>query len=66
VILYPPGDGLVLVMYSTEAFALYIREVGMFVATATLWFRQSLAFKPLLSSESSESMNTDGSAEMEE
>jgi len=35
---YSPGEGPVPFTYSAEAFPLYLREVGMSFATATLWF----------------------------
>ncbi|KAK9458184.1 hypothetical protein V1511DRAFT_491971 [Dipodascopsis uninucleata] len=35
---YSPGEGPVPFTYSAEAFPLYIRDLGMSFATATLWF----------------------------
>ncbi|KAK0195228.1 hypothetical protein F5146DRAFT_996907 [Armillaria mellea] len=35
---YSPGEGPVPFTYSAEAFPLYIRDIGMSYATATLWF----------------------------
>ncbi|TFY64940.1 hypothetical protein EVG20_g5772 [Dentipellis fragilis] len=35
---YSPGEGPVPFTYSAEAFPLYIREIGMSLATAWLWF----------------------------
>ncbi|KAG2137864.1 uncharacterized protein EDB93DRAFT_1090921 [Suillus bovinus] len=37
-IFYSPGEGPVPFTYSAEAFPLYIRDIGMSFATATLWF----------------------------
>ncbi|KAG1873181.1 hypothetical protein F4604DRAFT_1681228 [Suillus subluteus] len=37
-ICYSPGEGPVPFTYSAEAFPLYIRDIGMSFATATLWF----------------------------
>ncbi|THV06802.1 hypothetical protein K435DRAFT_644602 [Dendrothele bispora CBS 962.96] len=38
VIAYSPGEGPVPFTYSAEAFPLYVRDIGMSFATATLWF----------------------------
>ncbi|KAE9401625.1 hypothetical protein BT96DRAFT_991975 [Gymnopus androsaceus JB14] len=35
---YSPGEGPVPFTYSAEAFPLYVRELGMSLATAVLWF----------------------------
>ncbi|EKM80826.1 hypothetical protein AGABI1DRAFT_119397 [Agaricus bisporus var. burnettii JB137-S8] len=35
---YSPGEGPVPFTYSAEAFPLYVRDIGMSLATATLWF----------------------------
>ncbi|KAF5351753.1 hypothetical protein D9756_007419 [Leucocoprinus leucothites] len=35
---YSPGEGPVPFTYSAEAFPLYVRDIGMSFATATLWF----------------------------
>ncbi|GLB37271.1 putative sugar (and other) transporter [Lyophyllum shimeji] len=35
---YSPGEGPVPFTYSAEAFPLYVREIGMSLATAVLWF----------------------------
>jgi len=35
---YSPGEGPVPFTYSAEAYPLYIREIGMSLATAVLWF----------------------------
>jgi hypothetical protein len=35
---YSPGEGPVPFTYSAEAFPLYVREIGMSLATAWLWF----------------------------
>ncbi|KAG6325932.1 hypothetical protein ID866_13157, partial [Astraeus odoratus] len=55
-IFYSPGEGPVPFTYSAEAFPLYIRDLGMSLATATTWFwnfvlvvtwpSMLLAFKP--------------------
>lgn len=37
-IVYSPGEGPVPFTYSAEAYPLYIRPIGMSLATATLWF----------------------------
>jgi len=37
-IVYSPGEGPVPFTYSAEAYPLYIRTIGMSLATATLWF----------------------------
>ncbi|KAG1803879.1 uncharacterized protein HD556DRAFT_1227024, partial [Suillus plorans] len=37
-IFYSPGEGPVLLTYSTEAFPLCIRDISMSFATATTWF----------------------------
>jgi hypothetical protein len=37
-IVYSPGEGPVPFTYSAEAYPLYIRNVGMSLATATTWF----------------------------
>ena len=35
---YSPGEGPVLFTHSAEAYPLYIRDLGMPLATATTWF----------------------------
>ena len=48
---YSPGEGPVPFTYSAEVYPLYIRELGMSLATATLWtfnFIVSLTFPALL------------------
>ncbi|WVQ78587.1 hypothetical protein IAT38_000673 [Cryptococcus sp. DSM 104549] len=48
---YSPGEGPVPFTYSAEVYPLYIRELGMSLATATLWlfnFVVSLTFPALL------------------
>ncbi|RDX52241.1 hypothetical protein OH76DRAFT_1400584 [Lentinus brumalis] len=35
---YSPGEGPVPFTYSAEAYPLYVRDIGMSLATATLWF----------------------------
>lgn len=35
---YSPGEGPVPFTYSAEAYPLYIRDLGMSLATATTWF----------------------------
>lgn len=37
-IAYSPGEGPVPFTYSAEAFPLYVRDIGMSLATAVLWF----------------------------
>jgi Sugar (and other) transporter len=37
-IVYSPGEGPVPFTYSAEAYPLYVRNVGMSLATATTWF----------------------------
>lgn len=37
-IVYSPGEGPVPFTYSAEAYPLYIRPIGMSLATATTWF----------------------------
>ncbi|EEB88160.1 hypothetical protein MPER_14158, partial [Moniliophthora perniciosa FA553] len=34
---YSPGEGPVPFTYSAEAFPLYVRDIGMSLATAVLW-----------------------------
>ncbi|KIW06376.1 uncharacterized protein PV09_02831 [Verruconis gallopava] len=55
-IVYSPGEGPVPFTYSAEAYPLYVRDLGMSLATATTWFFNALlsitwpsllaAFKP--------------------
>ncbi|EMD37517.1 hypothetical protein CERSUDRAFT_114155 [Gelatoporia subvermispora B] len=48
---YSPGEGPVPFTYSAEAFPLYVRDVGMGLATAVLWFFNfvvAITFPPLL------------------
>ncbi|KAF9451301.1 H(+)-myo-inositol cotransporter [Macrolepiota fuliginosa MF-IS2] len=48
---YSPGEGPVPFTYSAEAFPLYVRDIGMSLATAVLWFFNfviSITFPPLL------------------
>ncbi|KAJ7722231.1 hypothetical protein DFH07DRAFT_293456 [Mycena maculata] len=50
-VFYSPGEGPVPFTYSTEAFPLYTRELGMSFATATTWFFNfvlSITFPSLL------------------
>ena len=37
-IVYSPGEGPVPFTYSAEAYPLYVRTIGMSLATATTWF----------------------------
>jgi hypothetical protein len=37
-IVYSPGEGPVPFTYSAEAYPLYVRDLGMSLATATTWF----------------------------
>jgi MFS family permease len=37
-VVYSPGEGPVPFTYSAEAYPLYIRPIGMSLATATTWF----------------------------
>ena len=41
-IVYSPGEGPVPFTYSAEAYPLYIRSLGMSLATATTWFFSKL------------------------
>ncbi|KAK7455856.1 hypothetical protein VKT23_010893 [Stygiomarasmius scandens] len=47
---YSPGEGPVPFTYSAEAFPLYVRDIGMSLATAILWFFNfviAITFPPL-------------------
>ena len=50
---YSPGEGPVPFTYSAEAYPLYLRDLGMSLSTAVLWFFNfivSLTFPALLRS----------------
>ena len=43
-VFYSPGEGPVPFTYSAEAFPLYIRDLGMSLATAICWLFKQVAY----------------------